>query len=537
VSGSYDVWYEGRGARRSSSRAAYSLLVSATALMLIGGTAFAADTEWRGFNGGYSADRFSSLTQINCNNVKSLRQVGCYELPETTSFQAGPVVVGDSLYVTTATATYAVDARTGKLRWSRTCTPKSLGLGTPVRGVAYSGGRLYRGTPDARVQCLDAKTGKIIWDVVGADMSKGEYFTGVPVIWKGLIYLGTSGSDIGCIGHMMAFRQRDGRRVWNFDIVPCSGPGAETWPSDPNKIKAGGGMYSSYALDTATGTLYVPTGNPGPDFTPDYRAGDNLYTCSVIMLDCKTGALKGYHQFVPNDFHDWDIAAAPALYTARSGRKMVAVGGKNGYLYGLDRDLKTVCFKVPLVRMINTEAPITAEGTRFAPGTQGGVNWNGPAYSARKNALYVNTRDWATTVKLGGPETLATHEVGKPFVGSDNGFGDDDPPSERAGQLTAVDAETGKVLWVYKTSMPLAAGITPTAGGVVFTGDLEGNFLAFNDATGDILFKDKAGGPIGGGVITYSVGGKQYVAVAAGMTNKLMGVGGTPASVVIYALP
>ncbi|MCE5215476.1 PQQ-binding-like beta-propeller repeat protein [bacterium] len=521
-----------------NSRFAVVLLGLLVLAMVIGvGMASAADTQWRGFNGGYSAERFSSLDQINTANAKSLRQVAHCQLPETTSFQAGPVMVGSTLYVTTATATYALDARSGEMRWSHRFTPKSLGLGTPVRGVAYSAGRLYRGTPDARLLCLDARTGKVIWDVVGADMSKGEYFTGVPVVWKGLIYLGTSGSDIGCIGHFMAFRQRDGKRVWSFDIVPSSGPGSETWPSDPKKKRVGGGMYSSYALDTATDTLYIPTGNPGPDFTPDYRPGANLYTCSVIMLDCKTGALKGYHQFVPNDYHDWDIAATPALYTSRSGRKMVAVGGKNGYLYGLDRDLTTVLLKVPLVRMINTDAPITAAGTRFAPGTQGGVNWNGPAYSPSTNALYVNTRDWATTVKLGGPETLENHKVGAPFIGSENGFGEDDPASERAGQLTAVDADNGHVLWVYKAPMPLAAAVTPTAGGLVFTGDLEGNFLAFDATTGDILFKDKAGGPIGGGVITYSLGGKQYVAVAAGMTNKLMGVGGGPASVVIYALP
>jgi len=246
--------------------------------------------------------------------------------------------------------------------------------------------------------------------------------------------------------------------------------------------------------------------------------------------------LKGYHQFVPHDVHDWDIAATPALYTSRAGRKMVAVGGKNGFLYGLDRDLTTVVFQVPVVTMLNTDAPLTTEGTRFAPGTQGGVNWNGPAYSPRQNALYVNSRDWATTVKLGGPETLATHKVGDPFIGSANVFGDDDPQSERSGWLYAVDADTGNVLWKYHAPQPMVAAVTPTAGGLVFTGDLDGNFLAFDAATGDILFKAKAGGPIGGGVITYTVDGKQYVAVAAGMTNKLMGVGGVPASVVIYAL-
>ncbi|HEY3414066.1 MAG TPA: PQQ-binding-like beta-propeller repeat protein [Armatimonadota bacterium] len=496
----------------------------------------APSTEWTMFNGGYSANRFSPLKQINTRNVKSIRRVGNYQLPETTSFQAGPVMVGTTLYITTATATYAVDARTGALKWARKFTPKSMGLGTPVRGVAYAGGRLFRGTPDARVLALDAKTGKTIWDVVGASMAKGEYFTMAPLAWNGLVYIGTSGSDIGTVGHMRAFRAKDGKRVWNFDIVPSSGPGAETWPSDEGKIRAGGGMYSSFAIDTATGTLYVPTGNPGPDFAGAYRPGANLYTCSVIMLDARTGKLKGYHQFVPHDTHDWDIAASPALYTSRAGRKMVAVGGKNGYLYGLDSKLNLVRFQVPVTRHINVNAPITAEGTRFAPGTQGGVNWNGPAYSPLQNALFVNTRDWATTVKLGGPETVDTHDVGKPFVGSSNGFGQDDPPSEQSGWLTAVDADSGKVRWKYRDTMPLAAGVTPTGGGLVLTGDLRGNLLAFDAANGKILLKTKAGGPVGGGVITYSIGGKQYIAVAAGMKNDLMGVKSGPASVAIYAL-
>jgi len=513
-----------------------SILTIGLALAMLT-SAGAVGTEWLTFNGDYSANRFSTLRQITTRNVKSLRQVGRYQLPETTSFQAGPVMVGNTIYVTTATATYAMDARSGKLRWSNKYTPKSMGLGTPVRGVAYANGWLYRGTPDARLMALDAKTGKVIYNVQAASMAKGEYFTAAPIAWKGLIFLGTSGSDIGTVGRMMAFNAKDGSRVWSFDVVPSKGPAAATWPSDPSKIKAGGGMYSSYAFDTATRTLYVPTGNPGPDFSGDYRPGDNLYTCSVIMLDAKTGKLKGYHQFVAHDVHDWDIAASPILYASRAGRKMVAVGGKNGYLYGLDRHLKKLFFKVPVTRHINEDAPITPEGTRFAPGTQGGVNWNGPAYSPLQNALFVNTRDWATTVKLGGPETLEDHKVGAPFIGSSNVFGDDDPKSEQSGWLTSVDADTGRVRWKYRSALPLAAAVTPTAGGLLLTGDLEGNLLAFNAANGRILFKNKAGGPVGGGIITYSIGGKQYVAVAAGMKNGLMGVNSGPASVVIYALP
>lgn len=513
------------------------MALTSVSLTLFAATAFSAtNMEWLMFNGSYSADRFSTLKQITTKNVDSLVQVGRYELPETTSFQAGPVVVKGRLYVTTATATYAMDARTGKLFWSHKYTPKSLGIGTPVRGLAYVAGRLYRGTPDAHLLSLDAKTGKIIWDVVGANAEVGEYFTAAPIVWKGTIFLGTSGSDVGAVGHMRAFSIKDGRRLWNFDIVPSSGPGADTWPSDPAKQRAGGGMYSSFALDTATGILYVPTGNPGPDFVGDYRPGDNLYTCSVVMLDTKTGKLLGYHQFVPHDIHDWDIAASPILFTSKSGKKMVAVGGKNGYLYGLNRNLTDVAWQTPVTTIKNADAPLTPEGTRFAPGTQGGVNWNGPAYSPLVNAVYVNTRDWATTVKVGGPEALE-YTPGKIFLGSSNGFGEDDPASEQSGWLTAVDADGGNILWQYHAPLPLAAAVTPTAGGLLLTGDLEGNLLAFDAATGKMISKKKTDGPIGGGIITYSINGKQYVAVAAGMNNQIMGTKSGPASVVIYALP
>jgi alcohol dehydrogenase (cytochrome c) len=198
-----------------------------------------------------------------------------------------------------------------------------------VRGAAYFDGNLYRGTPDAHLLALDAKSGKVLWDVEAFDTSKGEYIAAAPIVWQGRIYLGNAGSDVGAIGHIRAFDVRDGRRLWNFDVVPTHGVGADTWPTDPNKVRAGGGMYTSYALDTTDGSLYAPTGNPGPDFAGQYRPGANLYTSSVVRLDAATGALRSYHQFVSNDIHDWDIAASPVLFTSRAGRKMVAVGATN----------------------------------------------------------------------------------------------------------------------------------------------------------------------------------------------------------------
>jgi alcohol dehydrogenase (cytochrome c) len=274
--------------------------------------------------------------------VGSLHEVGRYQLPETTSFQSGPIIADGVLFVTTATSTYAVNASNGKLLWSQKYQPKSLGLGTGVRGAAYVNGRLYRGTPDAHLIALDAKTGQVAWDVEAFDTAKGEYIAAAPIAWDGKLYIGNAGSDVGAIGHVRAFDLRDGRRLWSFDNVPATGPGADTWPADPGRVRAGGGMYSSFSLDPTDGSLYVPVGNPGPDFASDYRPGRNLYTSSVLRLDARTGALRGYHQFVEHDIHDWDIAASPILITSRAGRKMVVVGAKNGYLYAMDRDLSKI---------------------------------------------------------------------------------------------------------------------------------------------------------------------------------------------------
>jgi len=478
--------------------------------------ALRSSSEWPSYNGGYNATRFSPVMQINEANVGSLTEVARFRLPETTSFQSSPVLIDGTIYVTTAVNTYAIDARTGTQRWMHHWDAKSMGLGTPVRGVGYADGRLFRGTPDGHLIALDAKTGAVTWDVVGADTTKGEYYTAAPVVWDGRVYMANSGSDVGAVGHIRAFDAQGGKPLWNFDVVPSAGAGAESWPKDRPRV--GGGVYASFALDTDDGVLYSPTGNPGPDFAQAYRPGDNLYTSGVLALDARTGAFRGFHQLVANDFHDWDVAASPILFTSRNGARMVAVAGKNGYLVGLDRSLNKVLFKVAVTTVENTDAPMTKEGTRFLPGSQGGTNWYGPAYSPLTNAIYVPAIDWATTIKLGGPEHLNL-EPGKPFLGSANGFGTQDPIDQRRGHVTAVDADSGKILWKYDADTSMVASVTPTAGGIVLTGDTKGNFLVFDGKDGRVLLKKNLGDPIGGGIIPYEIGGKAYVAVAGGMKN------------------
>jgi alcohol dehydrogenase (cytochrome c) len=516
--------------------AAFAVSLGSACALPAHGADASADTQWLGYNGGADATRYSTLSQIDTSNVGNLREVARFKIPETLSFQCGPVVAGDTMYVTTVKSTYAVDARTGNQKWVRTIEPQTQMIGTPVRGVAYADGRLFRGTMDGHVLCLDAKTGDVVWDVESVNHKDGEYYTAVPVVWNGMVLIGNSGSDMGGVGHVRALDAKTGKRIWNFDNVPATGEAAKTWPNDPGKIKAGGGMYSSFALDPDAGVLYCPVGNPGPDFVKDYRPGDNLYTCGVVELDAKSGELKGYRQFVKNDFHDWDVAASPIYFTSKGDKPMVAAACKNGYLYGLSRDLRDELFKTPVTRIENTEAPLTKEGTRFLPGTQGGTNWYGPSYSPPLNLLFVPTIDWATTIKLGDPPDLKK-EPGKPFIGSANAFGDQDPNDQKFGHVTAVDADTGEVRWKYDTDTPMVAAVTPTAGGLLLTGDCKGNFLAFDAASGKVLLKKDMTDPIGGGIVTYMLGGKQYVAVAGGMKNPIVQTESGPAWVAILALP
>jgi alcohol dehydrogenase (cytochrome c) len=270
-----------------------------------------------------------------------------------------------------------------------------------------------------------------------------------------MVYIGTSGAERACGCLIAGLDAETGRVVWKFQVVPTGdAPGAETWPKGVHV--GGGSVWTSLTLDTASGLLYVPTGNPGPDFSAAYRPGANLYTNSIVALDAKTGALKSYYQLVPADFHDWDQAAAPAFITTKAGRKRAMAAGKDGFLHGIDIASSKVVFKTPVTRIENIEAPLTPEGTYFCPGTAGGVQWNGPSFSAATNLVYVNSVDWCSTLKLDPKPPVFV--PGQQFLGTSNAFGQKD--DRKAGWVTAVDADTGMVRWKQEMAAPMVAGTT-----------------------------------------------------------------------------
>jgi alcohol dehydrogenase (cytochrome c) len=499
------------------------------------------EADWAGYNNTYTGERFSPLTQINRRNIDSLRQTCAFDLGERAAMQSGPVVIDGTLFITTAENTYAIDATTCALRWKHVY---HYSPGPPFdlkvnRGVAYLNGRLFRGANDGRVYALDAWTGKELWNVVAGNPSKGETFPAAPVAWGDLVFVGNAGGDnFGVTGRMMAFDVATGGRVWSFDLAPESGSAARSWPPATETVpKGGGASWTSYALDTTSGTVYVPTGNAAPDFLPELRPGANLFAHSVVALDARTGAFRAHYPILPRDFHDWDVAAAPALITTRGGRALLAVGGKDGHLYGIERASGEKRYATRVTTIFNVEAPFTPEGTRFCPGVNGGVEWNGPTYSPRTNTLYVNSIDWCTTVRVAPPEKLEGKD-GLPWTGSselEHPFGI--PDSTRRGWLTAVNADDGRMRWQYSSPTPLVAGITATAGGLVFTGDLRGDVLAFDAESGQILWRANTGQPIGGGVVSYAVGGRQYIAVASGLHAPLTWqLESTPAKVIVFTL-
>ena len=514
--------------------------------------------DWSSYNRTPASDRFSPLTQITADNVARLRQVCMYDTREQVSLQTGPVVINGVMYFTTDTMTYAIDAATCVLQWKQRTPHKPTYLQVN-RGVAYENGRLFRGAGAGYVLAIDAGTGRTLWNVPLGQLQPGESAPMAPLAWNGLVFIGNAGGDSHSVtGRVLALDQRDGRIVWSFEVVPDSGKIRDTWHNAPDVPPTGGAFWTSFGLDTAQRVLYVPAGNPAPDFIPELRPGSNLLTNSVIALDAASGRLLGYFQIVRSDFHDWDVSAAPVVLTTRGGRATIASANKDGLLSLLDRSaIRTspavgsepgalplahglsLLRQIPVTTRENTDVLLTPHSlVRFCPGSQGGNEWNGPAYYPPRNLLIVGAADWCYNVQQAAIPSMKQMKPGDPWGGDvGGGFGTPDSASKARGWITAVDADSGTVRWQVRTPRPLLAGITPTAGGVIFTGELSGDVIALNPQTGAVLWRQSTGNGIGGGVITYQARGKQLVAVAAGMKSPIWPTVVQSNRIVVFGLP
>jgi alcohol dehydrogenase (cytochrome c) len=511
--------------------------------------------DWPSYNKTLTSNRFSPLSQISKENVGKLKVLCTYDTGQYTGFTTGLIEVNGALVGTTEYDIFSIDPADCHQNWR---THEDYMPATPQgvnRGAAYMDGQLFRGTQDGRVLAYDSKTGKRLWETAIADPKKGESAPAAPIAWNGLVFIGNAGGDIkGVKGRMYALDAKTGKIVWEFYLVPKSdgdvtrGPqGAtpldmSTWKNASGSPITGGATWTSYTLDPATGLLYVPGGNPAPDFATGPREGSNLYSGSVIILDAKTGAYKDHFKIVPRDWHDWDVSSPPAIIQTNGGKKLLSVAPKDGHLYGFDLANNAMLYRMPVTRVENADATFsTGNAVHFCPGSVGGAEWNGPAYDPATNLILIGEVEWCTTVTLQTPRQIEATEPGTPWSGEAsinpfNTWGTQDPFGTWAGWVYASDADTGAWKWRVKTNYPIQSGMTPTAGGVVFFGDMGGNFYAVDAASGQKLWGQKIGGAIGGGVITYAVNGTQKVAVATGLTEVLWPTEITTAKVSILGL-
>jgi alcohol dehydrogenase (cytochrome c) len=377
----------------------------------------------------------------------------------------------------------------------------------------------------------------VLWEKKVVDSAKNEgSFNGAPVIFEDLIILGLGISEQGVRGWTGAFKLDTGEDVWRFNSIPNPGePGSESWGSGEAIKHGGGAVWAPMSLDPQAGLLYVPISNPAPDLHDDNRPGTNLYTNTMMVLDARTGKMKWYYQATPHDTHDWDTTQVSPLFTTTvSGkkRKLVAVSGKDGLMHVLDRETKEHLYEVPVTTRLNTDVPLSStEGVRVCPGVQGGVQWNGPAFNPRTNMLYVNAVDWCATFREAKDPRFIPGQI---YMG---GSSISDPAEKSRGWLTAVDASTGKVAWKYESAKPMLAAVTTTSADLVFTGELAGDFLALDAKTGRVLHRFNTGGAMNGGVVSYAINGKQYVAAASGSASGFWQTAPGSSTIIIFSLP
>ena len=498
-----------------------------------------ADTEpglWLTYSGNYQGHRYSPLAQISPANVKRLRPVWVYQTNNNRT-EVSPVVVDGVMYVTEANSVTALDVHTGRSLWSWSRTiPKDLqtiGFLRTNRGVAVIDRLVVVGTLDAHLVALDAASGAVRWDTEVADYKLGHCITGAPIAIDGKIVTGVSGGEAGIRGFIDAYDTRTGKRAWRFWTIPGPGePGHDTWQGDSWKT-GGGPTWLSGTYDPDLKLVYWGVGNPGPDMNGDSRAGDNLYTCSLVALEAETGKLRWYFQFTPHDEHDWDATEIPVLINATvSGRqrKVVAMANRNGFYYLLDRATGKFLLGTPYAKqtwaksldsdgrpvLLPNSAP-TIQGALVYPSLQGATNWFSPSYSPQTSLFYIAVREMGSYYLKGEAE----YKPGGFFAGGGERALDGD---EAWGAVRALNADTGKLVWEFRLKSPPWAGVLSTAGGLVFGGSNEGNFYALDAHTGQALWDFQTGSSLESNPISFLVDGQQCVAVAAGKAIFVFGL-------------
>lgn len=488
--------------------------------------------EWPLVDRDYSGQRFSPATQLTPLNVRRLRPVCHVDLGFTPPFQSNPIVFNNTIYVTTTSSTVAFRADNCEQRWRHDRDPKDSLNYPQQRGVALKDGILVRGTADGYLLALSAADGSVLWEHPIANAAGGAAVTMPIMPYRDVVLAGAAGSEYGARGWIGAFNLKTGEPVWRFNTVPAAGDSAAATWGAPNEI-AGGGVWTAPAIDPVRGEVYVPVGSAAPPFNDDARPGANLYTSGMVVLNARTGKLLWYRQQVPHDIRNWDLTHARPLYSARVRgvqRRLVAMVGKSGLLEVIDRATRRLVFERAVTARDTLAAAASPNERRVCPGPFGGVSYNGPAYSPANNTLYIPTVEWCAIIRE------EPHAAIVPRRFNWGGRFQLDAVERARGWLVAIDGSTGAVRWRYASSKPMVAAVVVTAGELVFAGELGGDLIALDARTGAPLYRYALGAPLNGGIVTYTLGGRQFVAVTSGTAGAFWGVPGGPSRITLFAL-
>jgi alcohol dehydrogenase (cytochrome c) len=485
---------------------------------------------WLTYSGTYRGHRHSPLTEITRDNVSRLAPAWVYQTREPGTIESTPIVVDGVLYLTEHPHIItALDGKSGRPLWQyrRPAAKGVVGCCGPVnRGAAVLGDALYASTYDGRLLALDLKSGTLRWEVAVVDPASGHSLTAAPLAVKDKIIVGVSGGEFGIRGYLDAYDAATGKRAWRLWTIP--GPGAaghETWAGESWKT-GGAATWLTGTFDPDLNLLYWGTGNPAPDYNGDDRAGDNLYSNSLLAIDVDRGTLKWHFQFTPHDLHDWDSNQIPVLVDAPIDgvpRKLVLHANRNGFYYVLDRATGAFLRGVQFARQSWADGldakgrPIrragtapSMEGTTVYPGLAGATNWFSPSYSPTTGLFYLQAReDYAQTFY----KAKTPYEAGKHFEGGNTR---EIAGSEHRGVVKALDAVTGAVRWQFDLFAPAYSGVMSTAGGLVFGGTREGSIFALDAETGQPLWRFMTGAPIAADPVSFAIDGRQHVALSAG---------------------
>ena len=485
---------------------------------------------------GYGLQRFSPLTQIGKASVKRLVPVWNFSLNNPQGQESQPIVHDGVMYVTTHTDTFAIDALSAKQVWRNTLefapdVPKMACCGLLNRGVAIYQGKVFRTTLDAQVQALDARTGKELWKSKATDYKLGHSMTVAPLVANGVLITGISGGEYGTRGFIDGWDPDTGKALWRRYTTAAPGEkGGDTWPGDTAQ-KGGGPAWLTGSYDPELDLVYWGTGNAGP-WNPEIRKGDNLYVASVLALKPKTGEIVWHYQFTPNDPYDYDATnelVHASLMVKGVKTKVIMQANKNGFFYVIDRTNGKLLAANAFAKKVNwadridlaSGRPVESEVTKkfragekieLWPSVFGGKNWMPMSFNPKTGLAYANTLNIGMPYKLLTPE----YKQGEWFLGIEfTGF---TPPQGSRGSLQAIDPMTGKAKWEMPWEvMPSLSGTLTTAGGLVFTGAMSGEFMALDADTGKKLWQFQTGSGIIGQPITWQHKGRQYVSVVSGV--------------------